>query len=69
VNAVIHSIKAHTLEALVARLSAADRFVLARRLVSEMPKDDRERLVAGSPGFVRFARAFLLAAGQQRPTG
>jgi hypothetical protein len=50
------------------RMTAAERFALAKRLVAEMPKDDRERLLAHSPGFVRFARAFLLFAGDQRLT-
>jgi hypothetical protein len=68
-SALLDNVKAATVDALVARMSAADRYALARRLVAEMPKDDRERLLVHSPGFVRFARAFLLFAGGQRPTG
>lgn len=68
-NRLIDNVKAATLEALVTRMTPADRYALARRLVAEMPADDRQRLVANSPGFVRFAQAFLLSAGRTRPAG
>lgn len=55
--------------ALVARLSPASRYKLAKQLLAESPKDDRERLLVNSPGFVAFARAFLLAAGRSRTIG
>lgn len=68
-TSVIAHIKDRTLDALLARMTAPERYALASRLLAEMPAADRQRLLANSPGFITFARAFLLAAGRCRPTG
>jgi hypothetical protein len=50
--------------ALLAQLPAARRERLVAQLLAGLSAAERERILASSPGFVRFAQAFLHAAGR-----
>jgi len=68
-TALLDAFRARLALGAVTRLTPQQRDALVATILAAMPAASRQRVLANSPGFVRFARAFLLAAGQQRPTG
>ena len=68
-STLLDAFRARRALAAVTRLTPQQRDALVAAILAEMPAASRQRLLVNSPGFVRFARAFLLTAGQQRPTG
>lgn len=65
-SGVIHRVKSRALDALLADLSPAERYALAARLLRELPREDRQRAIVNSPGFMPFATALLASIGRQR---